>query len=315
VRNSARPRVEIEAPAKLNLGLEVIGRREDGYHDLATLFVAIDLADRLILSADEDLTLCVDDPHLAGGENLVLRALRSLRESTGHPGGASVRLHKRIPVAAGLGGGSSDAAATLLAARDLWNLDLPPASLASIASGIGSDVPFFLRGGCALGRGRGDLLEQMPLPERIWFVVVTPTVSIPHKTASLYDLLRPGDFSDGSRVMAQASLLRAGRPRNRELLGNAFARPLTALCPELAPLPDIMREAGAPVVAISGAGPTHYTVVDSAEDAERIAEHLRASLLGRAGVFVAAPVPARSWAPGPGLARGWGTHSSSMRGR
>jgi 4-diphosphocytidyl-2-C-methyl-D-erythritol kinase len=294
VRHPAGPRVEIEAPAKLNLGLEVIGRREDGYHDLATLFVTIDLADRLMVTADDDLTLCVEDPRLAGGENLVLRALRSLRESTGHPGGASVSLQKRIPVAAGLGGGSSDAAATLLAARDLWNLRLPPASLASIASEIGSDVPFFLRGGCALGRERGDLLEQIPLPERVWFVLVTPTVSVPRKTARLYAMLGPNDLSDGSRVMAQAALLRARRPLDLELLGNAFARPLSMLCPELATLPDMMRDGGAPVVAISGAGPTHYTVVDSAEEAEGIAGRLRASLRGRAHVYVAAPVPARS---------------------
>ena len=109
--------IVIDAPAKLNLGLEVIGRRDDGFHEIATIFLAIDLYDRITLSLADDLELSCDDDSLAGTDNLALRALRLLRDETGHPGGARIQLCKRIPAAAGLGGASSDAAAALLGGR------------------------------------------------------------------------------------------------------------------------------------------------------------------------------------------------------
>ena len=224
-----------------------------------------------------------------------MRALRLLREETNHPGGARIHLRKRIPAAAGLGGASSDAAAALLAGRELWHQDVSDARLHDLAARLGSDVPFFLRGGCAVGRGRGDLLEPLPLPRAsLWFVVVVPDVRIPAKTASLYARLGPDDFSDGSRIAAQAARLRAGLAPDMTLMGNAFARPLYAMVPELAALPDIMRDAGAESVAISGAGPAHYTLVTDAPLAEQIAARLRERLGHRAQVFVAGPVAPRA---------------------
>ena len=325
--SDAGSRIEIDAPAKLNLGLEVIGQRDDGFHEIATLFLAIDRYDHLALTPADDLELICDDVALAGSDNLALRALRVLREETGHRGGAQVELSKRIPAAAGLGGASSDAAAALLGGRDLWRLDVSDDQLHEIASRLGSDVPFFLRGGCALGRGRGELLEPLPLPRRVWFVVVVPEVTIPGnvgseaileeehgmpcpygapaahrasrltrlvtKTANLYASLTAGDFSDGSHVTDQAARLRAGLPLDETLLGNAFARPLYALVPELAPLPDIMREAGAEIVAISGAGPAHYAVVTNPNEARRISIGLRDRLGDGAEVFMASPVEVR----------------------
>src|SRR5215217_7411681 len=195
--------IVIDAPAKLNLGLEVIGRRGDGFHDIATIFVAIDLYDRITLSLADDLELNCDDDSLAGTDNLALRALRLLRDETGHPGGARIHLCKSIPAAAGLGGASSDAAAALLGGPELWHLDLSDAELHDLAARLGSDVPFFLCGGCAIGRGRGDLLGPLPLPPQCWFVVVVPDVRIPAKTASLYAGLRAEDFSGGSQITAQ----------------------------------------------------------------------------------------------------------------
>jgi 4-diphosphocytidyl-2-C-methyl-D-erythritol kinase len=292
VNVSAQTRV-IDATAKLNLGLEVIRRREDGFHDLATIFVAIDLVDRLTLTTVDRLTLSVDEPNLADEANLVLRALRALQEDTGCRKGVHVTLEKRIPVAAGLGGASSDAAATLLAARDLWNLTTPFQTLHAIAGRIGSDVPFFLHGGCALARGRGDRLEKLPIPGQVWFVVVAPRVTIPHKTVSLYAMLHPRDFSDGARVAAQAARLRAHLPPDPTLLQNAFVRALYALRPELAAVPAAMKKASAPWIAISGAGPAHYTIATDVNEAESIAARIRERLRERACVFVAAPAPPR----------------------
>jgi 4-diphosphocytidyl-2-C-methyl-D-erythritol kinase len=292
---SGERRIVIDAPAKLNLGLEVIGRRDDGFHEIATIFLIIDLYDRLTLSPADDLRLTCDDDSLAGEDNLALRALRLLRDETSHPGAAHVHLSKRIPAAAGLGGASSDAAAALLGGRELWPLDVSDARLHDLAARLGSDVPFFLRGGCAIGRGRGDLLEPVPLPAHasLWFVIAVPDLRIPAKTASLYARLSEADFSDGSRIAAQATRLRSGLPPDVTLLGNGFARPLYAMAPELAALPDIMRDAGAESVAISGAGPAHYAVVTDEAQAEVVATRLRERLGDRARVVVARPAPAR----------------------
>src|SRR5215208_967069 len=142
---SGEREIAIDAPAKLNLGLEVIGRHEDGFHEIATIFVAIDLFDRVTLSPADDLELSCDDDSLAGEENLALRALRLLRDETSYRGGARIELSKRIAAAAGLGGASSDAAAALLGGRQLWQLDLSDFHLLEFAARLGSDVPFFVR--------------------------------------------------------------------------------------------------------------------------------------------------------------------------
>jgi 4-diphosphocytidyl-2-C-methyl-D-erythritol kinase len=287
-------RIVIDAPAKLNLGLEVIGRRDDGFHEIATIFMAIDLYDRVTLSAADELELTCDDDSLAGTDNLALRALELLREEKSYPGGARIHLNKRIPAAAGLGGASSDAAAALLGGRELWQEDLSDAELHDLAARLGSDVPFFLRGGCAIGRGRGDRLQSLPLPADLWFVVVVPDVQIPAKTASLYARLSPEDFSDGFRIADQAARVESGQAPDPTLLGNAFARPLYAIAPDLVTLPAIMRDAGAESVAISGAGPTHYSVLTDGARAEQIAARLRAGLGDRVWVFVSRPAPPRS---------------------
>jgi 4-diphosphocytidyl-2-C-methyl-D-erythritol kinase len=286
--------IVIDAPAKLNLGLEVIGRRDDGFHELATIFLAIDLYDRVTLSPADDLELNVDDDSLATEENLALRALHLLRDETNYPGGAVIHLHKRIPVASGLGGASSDAAAALRGGLQLWHQQVSEAKLNELAARLGSDVPFFLRGGCAIGRGRGDRLEPLAVPADLWFIIVVPNVQILAKTATLYARLKNTDFSDGSRIAAQAARLSSGLSLDVTLLENAFTRPLYDIAPELAALPGIMREAGAASVAISGAGPAHYAVLTDLNQAERITRSLHERLRDRAKIFVARPLSDRS---------------------
>jgi 4-diphosphocytidyl-2-C-methyl-D-erythritol kinase len=158
-----------------------------------------------------------------------------------------------------------------------------------MAGRLGSDVPFFLQGGCALGRGRGELLTPLPTPRQVWFVIVAPAIEIPRKTATLYESLRAGDFGNGGAVMAQAERLRAGLPLDPTLLRNTFTRALYTLAPHLADVPEIMRRAGAPAVAISGAGPAHYAVVAAPEEAATLSNRLTHTLGCRARVFVAAP--------------------------
>jgi len=162
------------APAKLNLGLWITRRRPDGYHDLVTLFQAIDLHDRLrVRPRHRGFRLTTDVAGLPTGDsNLIIRAAHALAADTGIPAGAEFELEKRIPWGAGLGGGSSDAAAALVLLNRLWGAGLSPGRLARIAGGIGSDVPFFLSGGLQLGRGRGTRLTPLVAHDRLEFVLV-----------------------------------------------------------------------------------------------------------------------------------------------
>ncbi|MGH7345206.1 MAG: 4-(cytidine 5'-diphospho)-2-C-methyl-D-erythritol kinase [Candidatus Rokuibacteriota bacterium] len=155
-------RLALSAAAKVNLALEVLGRRDDGYHEIATVMQTVDLSDRLVLEEADVLelrTTASDVP--TDGTNLALKAASTLRDMAGVSRGVRITLDKRIPVAAGLGGGSTDAAAVLVGLNRLWGLRWPTARLAEAAVQLGMDVPFFLRGGVALGTGRGEQLEPL----------------------------------------------------------------------------------------------------------------------------------------------------------
>src|SRR5438477_7604267 len=173
----------VRAPAKVNLFLEVLGKRPDGYHDLATLMVAVSLFDTLEIKEDPSATITLDlvppaeapgaedRPALTPGpDNLVWRAADLLRRHAGHPRGARLRLRKRIPLAAGLAGGSSDAAATLLGLNRLWRLGLTDAELARLGAELGSDVAFFLHGPAAWCTGRGEVITPLRAGRELWLV-------------------------------------------------------------------------------------------------------------------------------------------------
>ena len=299
VSDTASEWVDISAPAKLNLGLAVLGRRADGYHEIATVLLTVDLLDRLRLSPAPTLELYCAVDSLSGSDNLALRAMQALREAGGVRHGARLTLEKAIPAASGLGGASSDAAAALLAARELWRLPVSDTSLHHMAAQLGSDVPFFLRGGCALGRGRGEILERLPVPAERTFLLVVPALTLPRKTATLYANLTPRDVTDGLHVKEQARRIAAGEPLDPDLLINAFARPLYTLAPWLAQFPAAMREAGADAVALSGAGPAHYAPFTSRSEAEAAARRLRAAMPDAAQIFVVTPIPERVAPPQP----------------
>lgn len=177
----------VRCPAKVNLHLEVLGRRGDGYHEVRTLLAAVGVWDTLIMeAADEGVTLEVEPAGAvpAGEDNLVVRAARALQRHSGRRLGARMLLHKRIPVAGGLGGGSSNAAAALVGLNQVWGLGAGSAELQAMASILGADVPFFLLGGAAWGTGRGDELRALPdLPP--WWVVLLPG-PVPVPTAEVY---------------------------------------------------------------------------------------------------------------------------------
>jgi 4-diphosphocytidyl-2-C-methyl-D-erythritol kinase len=291
---SAAP-IVISTPAKLNLGLEIIGKRADGYHDLETIFQAVEPMDRLSLAraADGMERLIVSDPLPGGPDNLAWRALGLLRAEFGATGTVPVeaRLEKAIPAAAGMGGASSDAAAALLAGREFWDLPARHEELARIAAALGSDVPFFLRSGTAHATGRGEVLVPLPAPPA-WFVIVSPDIPIERKTATLYGALRPEDFSNGAAVREQARRISSGLPIDPALLVNAFTRPLVAIRPDVTDVRDAITRAGGQP-ALSGAGPTHFAVFRDPEEARMVAFRLRDRLGPKVPVFVSPALPPR----------------------
>jgi 4-diphosphocytidyl-2-C-methyl-D-erythritol kinase len=208
--------VEVLAPAKLNLFLEVLGRRADGYHEIETLMVAVDLHDTLRLVDDPSgaVTLTCDDPSLpTGAENLVVRAAERLKAAAGIDRGVRIELAKAIPAMAGLAGGSSDAAATLLGLDHLWNLQTPPGQLDALAGEIGSDVAFFRHAPAAICRGRGERVEPVSLPVRYHLVLVCPPVGL--RTADVYRHLtvpeRPRPIGPIMEALASGETEQLGR--------------------------------------------------------------------------------------------------------
>ena len=261
-----------EAPAKINLGLWITGRRPDGYHDLLTVFQAVDFCDTLTVDAAPPgrLTLEVSGLPAPGGEdNLVLRAARLLASRAGVEPGAHLRLEKHIPAGAGLGGGSSDAAAALRLLDRLWDLRSPAENLQGLALELGSDVPFFLRGGTALGQGRGERLTPLALPETPWgWVLALPTVE--SSTAAVFAAFTAPSEPPAMTPETLRALIGAG---DLEALGRGLENQLEAaacsLSPELARLGAWLRDRAprGSVVGLSGSGSAFFILTPTREAA------------------------------------------------
>ena len=261
--------------AKVNLTLEALSRRDDGYHNIASVVQTIDLCDELRFAPADRLTLECSEPSLETPDNLAFRAAILLKERTGHPGGAEIVLDKRIPMAAGLGGGSSDAAATLIALNELWGLDLGREELMPLAASLGSDVPFFLIGGTAMMEGRGEALRRLPPMAESHLVLLVPPDEVPAKTATLYRRLTPSHYTDGSASAGLAATIEAGQPPDGGLLFNVFE----AVAPQVFPSFEVhwraLGESGAGPVHLTGSGPTLFTLCGSREEAVSLADGLR----------------------------------------
>ena len=261
-------RLEALAYAKINLSLEITGKRDDGYHEIKTVMHTIDLADRLTFSQAERTSLQCDQPSLEDEHNLVLRSCKLIQEYTGYQGGAAIALQKRIPIAAGLGGGSSDSAATFKALNELWETNLEGSELEELALQLGSDIPFFLNGACALAQGRGENLSPLPPVPGMWAVVATPSSEITDKTARLYSLLGESDFSDGSATVELAERIRDGSVTLHDIRDagmNTFERVARQVFSGSDGLAERFLNAGAGFVRLSGSGPSLFTLTDDEE--------------------------------------------------
>jgi 4-diphosphocytidyl-2-C-methyl-D-erythritol kinase len=265
--------VVVWTPAKVNLFLEVLGKRPDGYHEIATLMVAIRLYDTLIFRDASDLTLHCSNPQLSSGpDNLVLHAARLLQERTGCQRGAAIRLIKRIPMAAGLAGGSADAAATLLGLNDLWKLGRSDAELAKIGADIGSDIPFFFDAPAAWCTGRGEIVAPLKLPIPLDFVLLCPQFGMP--TAAVYKkVVAPQEPNSGAAI--RAAFAQGDVDLIGKLLHNRLQTAAEGLDPRIADYAQMLAEAGAAGSLMSGSGSTLFALCRSPSEADRVAASLK----------------------------------------
>ena len=261
----------LPAFAKINLSLRVLGRRADGYHDLDTVFQTISLHDTINVAPSDksEIVLSCDDRRLATDEtNLVLRAAEGLRARFATKKGARIRLVKRIPAPAGLGGGSSDAAVTLIALALFWELDVVRQDLIEIGAGLGADVPFFLFGGTARGTGIGDQLTPMPDASETFLLIIKPNANV--NTSNAYKAL--GERSLTTRnpktILSSSPPTDAFANGSVVLLGNDFEEVVLNLEPEISRAKAALMNAGAQAAMLAGSGSAVFGVFVS-EDAQR----------------------------------------------
>ncbi|MBI2093724.1 MAG: 4-(cytidine 5'-diphospho)-2-C-methyl-D-erythritol kinase [Candidatus Omnitrophica bacterium] len=275
--------LRLSAPAKINLYLRILGKRPDGFHDLETIFERIDLADELTFEEEpKEIRLSCDHPSLSCKEdNLIVQAAKLLQKTTGFHQGARIHLTKRVPIAAGLGGGSSDAAATLKGLNLLWKLRLSKQELADLAAQLGSDVAFFLEESpFAIGRARGELCEPLEISHSLWHVLLLPDFEL-----STYDVyqafdsysqtptgsLTPPSFSF---KMVRHALINGSPNELAKGLRNDLEPIAIQRCPILGRLLSDLRAHGCLVSSVSGSGPAVFGLCKDQPHAKGVVKSL-----------------------------------------
>lgn len=248
-----------KAHAKINLTLEVLGKRSDGFHNLVTVMTTIGLHDVVAVTEADELRMS-EDGGVPPGQNLVMTAAKALKEATGSSAGAKLSLVKQIPEAAGLGGGSSDAAATLRALNLLWELGLAPGELAEIGAGVGSDVPFLVHEGTALAQGRGEDITLLPRPRIDRILVLAPDIHVENKTKTLFSHIGAGRYTRGALSHKLAARIRAGHDAPPEFYFNVFQDIAPQLFEGWGEYHDALAGLGAREITLSGAGPAMFCV-------------------------------------------------------
>ncbi|MHB8086129.1 MAG: 4-(cytidine 5'-diphospho)-2-C-methyl-D-erythritol kinase [Dehalococcoidia bacterium] len=259
----------VRAPAKINLVLEVVGKRSDGYHEIKSIVQAVSLFDVLSFEKNERLEIGCNVPALQSPDNLVVKAAEALREKTGYEGGARIRLEKIIPMDSGLGGGSSDGAAALAGLNKLWSLGLSQKELAEIAADIGSDVPFFIYGGTCRTEGRGERVTPLTDPNETWYLLVRPEIQVKTgKTGRLYSMLGSKEFSDGRHADRAAEQMRRERKINPDLLYNAFEKIALRAYRGIEDVRTRFAEISGGDIHLAGSGPALFAITTGRKQVE-----------------------------------------------
>ncbi|WP_151737900.1 4-(cytidine 5'-diphospho)-2-C-methyl-D-erythritol kinase [Paenibacillus tengchongensis] len=266
-----------KAPAKINLMLDVLHKRPDGFHEVEMIMTMVDLADRLELSELKRDSIIISSQ--AGyipldEKNLAFQAARLIKERYNVKNGVHIHLDKRIPVAAGLAGGSSDAAATLRGLNRLWRLGIPAQELQELGAELGSDVPFCVTGGTALATGRGERLTPIQSPPQYWVILAKPPINV--STAEVYGRVRAASITNHPSALRMRQAIEAGD--FAEIcgnLGNVLEDVTLKLHPEVQQIKEAMVKLGADGVLMSGSGPTVFGLVQKESKVARIFNGLR----------------------------------------
>jgi 4-diphosphocytidyl-2-C-methyl-D-erythritol kinase len=297
--------IELIAPAKLNLALEITGKRPDGYHDLVSVMQTVDFADRVRINEARTIELSMAGDEVRGvpregPANLAFAAAQALAATAGDANlGVHIELEKRIPAGMGLGGGSTDAAAVLRGLNRLWRLDFTDEQLCEVGASVGSDVPFFVIGGTALVTGRGEHVEALPDALEMPLTLFLPDIDLEgNKTARMYATIRPDDYTDGHRAHVLAESIRRGLPLSASDLVNAFDAHVREAIEPVGRAMAICRDAGL-AVTICGSGPGFFSTMPIEQLPELLAHELerewavravRCRTLGRAESLAAREV-------------------------
>ncbi len=269
----AREGLSVTSFAKINRDLRVLGKRKDGFHELDTVFQTVDLTEEIqfFLEGEEgsgEVDLSIEGADLpADDRNLIVRAARALREKFAVCAGARIHLSKKIPIGGGLGGGSSNAAAALRALNSLWNLNASDADLLRIAASLGSDIPFFLLGGRARGRGRGEAVTPLPDGPEEWVLLVFPPFSL--STAEVYARVKARSLTGSPSATKVSGSETGGGPERNDL-----ERAAESLRGELRRIRSALAGAGARNARLSGSGSTVFGTFGTKEEASRAEESL-----------------------------------------
>lgn len=266
-----------KAPAKINLTLDALHKRKDGYHELEMVMTTIDLADRIDLWTKESTSITLDSTSglvPQDERNLAYRAAALLREKVGIKRGVHITIHKHVPVAAGLAGGSSDAAATLRGLNRLWGLGLSDAELAEMGAEIGSDVPFCVYSHTAIARGRGEILTPLPPPPPCWVVLAKPTHGV--STSDVFGRLKVDRITEHPETNV---MVKAIEEQDYQAiygnLGNVLEHVTMEMHPEVRKIKEKMIQFGADGVLMSGSGPTVFALVEHESRVKRLVDGLK----------------------------------------
>ncbi len=274
------------APAKLNLTLEVRGKRPDGWHEICSLMQTIELGDELILQENQELELLLDCSSLPPWDglrlfglpvedNLAYRAALLLQEVVRPQQGALIQLKKRIPSAAGLGGGSSDAGAVLRGLNQLWKLGLSRERLSELGARLGADVPFFIYNGTCLVEGLGERVTPLPPLPPHWVVLFLPPLPIREKTRILYSHLTPSHYTTGQLTHALRQALTEGTSPSVSQGWNVFTKVYPSIYPRFGNYLEAFQKAGVASPQIAGSGPTLFSLFKDKGAAQKVYAKLR----------------------------------------
>src|SRR5690606_5928256 len=260
-----------KAPAKINLSLDVLRKREDGYHDVEMIMTTVDLADRIELNTlvEDRIEVSLWSRYVPNDErNLAYKAAQAFKQKYNIKKGVHIKIEKVIPVSAGLGGGSTDAAAVLRGLNQLWNMNIPIDELAKLGSTLGSDIPFCVYGSTGIAKGFGEIVEKLSAPPPLWVILAKPDIGV--STRTIFQRVKVDEISHPNTNGVIEALHEKDFKKLCHNIGNSLEEITASLHPEILRIKEKMRQAGAAGVLMSGSGPTVYGLVEHESKAQRI---------------------------------------------